>query len=62
MDFDTLTLSPMLATLLFCLTCLAGHRYRQIWKAEGPRHHYWIFGSIAAAGLLTLGFVPVDLP
>lgn len=55
-----LTLSPMIAVALFCVTCLAGHRYRHVWKAEGPRYQYWLFGLIAAAGLLILGFVPID--
>ncbi|WP_299206296.1 hypothetical protein [uncultured Tateyamaria sp.] len=62
MDFSSLTLSPALATLIFCLTCLAGHRYRRVWKAEGPIYQYWVFGLLAASGLLILGFIPVDLP
>ncbi|KMW56214.1 hypothetical protein AIOL_001166 [Candidatus Rhodobacter oscarellae] len=62
MDFGSLSLSPAVATILFCVTCLAGYRYRQVWKAEGPRYQYWIFGGIAAAGLLALGFIPLDLP
>lgn len=55
-----MTLSPLVATVIFCVTCLAGYRYRHTWKSEGPRHHYWIFGVIAAAGLLVLGFVPIS--
>lgn len=62
MDLSNLSLTPAIATLIFCLTCLAGHRYRAVWKAEGPREQYWIYGTIAAAGLLILGFVPVEAP
>lgn len=57
-----LTLSPVLATVIFFISCVAGYQYRRVWKAEGPRVQYWIYGGIAAAGLLTLGFVPLDLP
>ena len=62
MDFSSLTLSPFMATLLFCVTCLAGYRYRRVWKAEGPFYQYWLFGLIAASGLLVLGFVPIAPP
>ncbi|WP_136634859.1 hypothetical protein [Pseudooceanicola onchidii] len=59
---DDMTLSPLIATAIFCVTCLAGYQYRRVWKTEGPRAMYWVWGLIAAAGLLTLGFVPLDLP
>lgn len=52
-------LSPVIATLLFVIACFAGYRYRSVWKAEGPRSQLWLYGVIAAAALLTLGFVPV---
>ncbi|MEM8802060.1 MAG: hypothetical protein AAFY06_00780 [Pseudomonadota bacterium] len=55
-----LTLSPMAATLIFFATCLAGYSYRRVWKNEGPFYQYWVFGLAAAAGLLLLGFVPLD--
>ncbi len=54
-----LTLSHAVATVIFVLGCLCGVRYRQIWKAEGPRWQLWLFGGLAAAALLTLGFVPL---
>ncbi|MDF9301531.1 hypothetical protein [Tritonibacter mobilis] len=54
-----MTLSPAGATVLFVIACLAGYRYRTVWKAEGPRLQLWIFGLIAAFCLLTLGFVPL---
>ena len=57
-----IALSPLAATVIFCAACLAGYQYRRVWKAEGPRYQYWIFGSLAAAGLLILGFVPVQIP
>ncbi len=59
MDLSALSLSPTWATLIFCLTCLAGYRYRYTWKIEGPRLHYWIYGLVAASGLLILGFIPI---
>lgn len=57
-----LTLTPAVATVVFFLTCLSGYHYRRVWKAEGPRYQYWIFGTLAAAGLLLLGFVPLTFP
>ncbi|MEM9583980.1 MAG: hypothetical protein AAGA08_12765 [Pseudomonadota bacterium] len=62
MILSDLSLSPALATAIFCVTCLAGYRYRRVWKSEGPRHQYWLFGLIAAIGLLTLGFIPIEVP
>lgn len=56
---DTLYLTPMPATLLFVLAVLAGHRYRKVWKAEGPRWQLWLTGAVAAACLLALGFLPI---
>ena len=54
-----ITLTPLIATILIFLAVLAGNRYRRVWKAEGPRWQLWLFGLIAAAALLTLGFVPM---
>ncbi|MEG3660915.1 hypothetical protein [Celeribacter halophilus] len=54
-----LSLTPVTATILFVIACLAGYRYRSVWKAEGPRAQLWIYGLIAAVILLVLGFVPV---
>ncbi|WP_341366222.1 hypothetical protein [Yoonia sp. BS5-3] len=59
---SSITLSPVLATLIFCVTCIAGFRYRRVWKTEGPRYQYWVFGITAAAGLLVLGFIPIAVP
>lgn len=56
------TLSPLIATVIFVAACLAGHHYRRVWKAEGPRWQLWVFGLLAAAGLAILGFVPMNLP
>lgn len=58
---EDLVLTRFWATLLFCATCLAGYQYRRVWKAEGARILYWVFGGIAAAGLLILGFVPLGV-
>lgn len=57
-----LSLTPPIATALFVLACLAGYRYRRVWKAEGPRWQLWLFGAVAALGLLTLAFVPLAVP
>lgn len=55
-------LTPAGATALFVVACLAGYRYRRVWKSEGPRWQLWLFGGIAAAGLLILAFVPLSAP
>ena len=52
-------LTPTIATVLFVVGCLAGYRYRRVWKAEGPRWQLWLFGLTAAASFLILGFVPL---
>ncbi len=54
-----LTLTPGTATVLFTIACLAGYRYRRVWKAEGPRSQLWLWGLVAAGALLVLGFVPM---
>lgn len=53
-------LTPFSATILFVLSCLSGYQYRRVWKAEGPTWQLWLFGVIAAAGLLALGFLPLN--
>lgn len=55
-------LTPTSATLIFVVGCLAGYRYRHVWKAEGPRWQLWLFGLAAAAALLILAFVPLKIP
>ena len=55
-----LVLTPVSATFLFVLACLAGHRYRRIWKSEGPHWQLWFFGVIAGSCLMVLGFLPLD--
>ncbi|NKW91571.1 hypothetical protein HGD87_03430 [Rhodobacteraceae bacterium R_SAG9] len=52
-------LSPWLATVLFVLACLAGHRYRRVWKEEGARWQLWVFGVTAAVCLLVVGLLPI---
>ena len=56
-----LSLTPVTATGLFVVAVLAGYRYRLVWKAAGPTWQLWLFGSVAAACLLALGFVPLGL-
>jgi hypothetical protein len=55
-----LSLTPLVATIVFVIACLAGMQYRRVWKAEGPAWQLWIFGAIAGLGLLLLGFVPMQ--
>jgi len=55
-----LTLSPVLATIIFILACLAGHRYRYVWKNEGPTWQLWAYGLVSAIALLTLAFIPMS--
>ncbi len=59
--FDDITLTPLTATAVFVLAVLAGYRYRRVWKTQGPAWQAWLFGSIAAACLLALGFVPLKI-
>ncbi|MEM6896309.1 MAG: hypothetical protein AAF576_02960 [Pseudomonadota bacterium] len=53
-------LTPALATVLFVIACVAGMRYRAVWKAEGPRWQLWLFGSVAGVCLLVVGLVPLQ--
>ncbi|SFA37849.1 hypothetical protein SAMN04487972_10126 [Paracoccus halophilus] len=52
-------LQPQVAAILFVIAVLAGHRYRKVWKAEGPRWQAWLFGLTAAACLLLVAFLPL---
>jgi hypothetical protein len=54
-----LVLTPTLATVLFVLACVAGYRYRHVWRVEGPRWQLWLYGVTAALALLVLAFVPL---
>lgn len=53
-------LTPLVATAIFVAACLCGHRYRRVWKAEGPRWQLWLYGVLTASGLLILGLVPLS--
>ncbi|QDY71292.1 hypothetical protein [Qingshengfaniella alkalisoli] len=52
-------LSSLTATIIFVAGCLAGMQYRRVWKAEGPRWQLWVFGIVAGAAFLTVGFIPL---
>lgn len=54
-----LSLTPLSATAIFVVACLAGMAYRRTWVAEGPRWQLWVYGVAAAAGLATVAFLPV---
>ena len=56
-----LSLSPLTATIVFVIAILSGYRYRRVWKEEGPRWQLWLFGAIAAACLLTVALVPLEV-
>ncbi|MEM9386699.1 MAG: hypothetical protein AAGA68_16690 [Pseudomonadota bacterium] len=53
-------LTPLSATTLFVLACLAGYRYRRTWKRRGPAWQTWLYGTVAALALLALGFAPLS--
>lgn len=52
-------LSPLVATALFVTAVLAGHRYRRVWKTEGPAWRAWLYGSVAGLCLLALALIPM---
>ncbi len=58
---DGLSLSPLAATVIFAAGCVMGANYRRVWKAEGPRWQLWLFGGGAAAALLSLAFLPLNI-
>ncbi|WP_093321281.1 hypothetical protein [Shimia haliotis] len=55
------TLSPALATIIFVIAILAGHRFRRVWKEEGPRSHLWLTGLIAGICLLIVALIPLNV-
>lgn len=59
-SLSEIILSPAVATTLFVLACLAGHRYRRVWKEEGPRWQLWVSGLVAASCLIVLALVPLS--
>lgn len=60
-DMSDFALTPLVATVVFVLSCLCGHSYRRVWKADGPRWQLWVFGLLTASGFLLLGFVPLEV-
>ena len=54
-----LTLPQPAAVTIFVVACFCGFQFRRVWKAEGPRWQLWLWGVLAAAGLLTVGFIPL---
>ena len=55
----SLSLTPFFATILVVTAVIAGYRYRQTWKSEGPIWKLWLYGAVAGTALLVLGFVPL---
>jgi len=56
----TLYLTPSVATAVFVVACVAGYRYRSVWKSEGPAWQLWLWGLMAGICLLTVGFLPMQ--
>ncbi len=54
-----MTLPPVIAMIIFVIGCLAGARYRHVWKAEGPTWQLWLYGGIAGVAILTVAFIPL---
>ncbi|MEM9319071.1 MAG: hypothetical protein AAGA70_08690 [Pseudomonadota bacterium] len=52
-------LTPALAVIIFVAACVSGVQFRRVWKTEGPNWQLWLWGVLAAAGLLIVGFVPL---
>ena len=59
--FDHLYLTPLSGTIIVVIAVVCGHRFRLAWKNQKPGWHgkAWLFGSLAASGLLVLAFVPL---
>lgn len=54
------SLTPLIATILFVAACFAGYQYRRVWVREGPRWQLWMFGLAAALCLGLVAFVPLN--
>ncbi|MEM9839532.1 MAG: hypothetical protein AAF830_10325 [Pseudomonadota bacterium] len=57
--FSGLTLPPALAVALFTIGVVAGYRYRQNWKDEGPGWKSWAYGVTVAICFGSVAFLPV---
>lgn len=55
-----MTLSPLLATILFVLACYSGFKYRRVWVQEGPRWQLWVYGVLAGTCLALVAFIPLE--
>ena len=59
LGLDGLVLTPTTAVAALVAGVLAGYRYRHVWRTEGPAWQAWLYGTIAAACLLALSFLPL---
>lgn len=59
--FDSLHLTPLSGTIIVVVAVVCGHRFRLAWKNQVPgwQRKAWLFGLLAASGLLVLAFVPL---
>lgn len=59
---ETLSLTPLTATILFVVLVLAGRGFRQNWKAQGPNWiaKAWAYALPALIAFLILAFVPLE--
>ncbi|MEM6908999.1 MAG: hypothetical protein AAF494_10005 [Pseudomonadota bacterium] len=48
------------ALILFVIAIIAGQRFRRVWKEEGPDWQKWLYGGVAAAGLLSVALIPLQ--
>ncbi|RYH09759.1 hypothetical protein [Tropicimonas sp. IMCC6043] len=60
---DTLSLTPLTATLLFLVLVFSGRAFRQTWKAQAPgwRLRAWLYGTPALLGFLALALLPLQV-
>ncbi|SFB76355.1 hypothetical protein [Tropicimonas isoalkanivorans] len=59
---DSLTLSPLTATVLLLVLVFAGRAFRQNWKAQGAfwRVKAWAYGLAAVIAFAALAFLQVQ--
>ncbi|MEM8984666.1 MAG: hypothetical protein AAGC71_16760 [Pseudomonadota bacterium] len=59
MGLADITLPSSASLALFVIAVIAGHQYRRVWKENGSRRQAWVFGLIAATGLIAAALIPM---